>query len=45
MQWSKASWALENLRAILKVREQSFYSFSSIEFPVVVQINEVAFLF
>jgi hypothetical protein len=27
-----------------QVREKSFYSFSRIEFAVVIQINEVAFL-
>ena len=45
MQWSKASRVQQNQCAILKIREQSFFSFSSIEFAVVVQINEVAFLF
>ena len=45
MQWSKASRVQQNQCAILKIREQSFYSFSSIEFAVVIQINEVAFLF
>jgi hypothetical protein len=44
VQWSKASRVQQNQCAILKIREQSFYSFSSVEFAVVVQINEVAFL-
>jgi len=44
MQWSKASRGQQNQCAILKIREQSFYSFSNIEFAGVVQIDEVEFL-
>ena len=43
MQWSKASRVQENQCAVLKILEQSFYSFSMIEFAVVVQSNEVVF--
>ena len=44
MQWSKASRVQGNQCAALKIREQSFYSFSRMEFAVVAQINEVVFL-
>jgi hypothetical protein len=43
MQRSKASRVQENQCAVLTILEQSFYSFSMIQFAVVVQSNEVVF--